>query len=340
MVNKKEYSLAELAIFIDAKLEGKGSDKVNCLSSLQSSKAGSITFITSKSFRHFLDGCEATAVILSDSETAFFGGNRLIVKDPYLSYAKISHLFSCELEGGVVSSSADIAKSADINSSALIGSHVVIGERVEIASGVRIGAGSVIGDGCIIGKDTVIYPNVTLYHGVTIGSDCIIHSGTVIGSDGFGYVLDDQVWMKIAQLGFVVIGDCVEIGSNCAIDRGALDDTQIHDGVKMDNQIHVAHNVIIGENTAIAGCTGISGSTRIGKNCTVGGGSCFAGHLDIADGSHFAGVAMVTKSITKPGQYSSSGVGCMSVNDWRKNTVRFRQLDDIARRLRSVEKKV
>jgi UDP-3-O-[3-hydroxymyristoyl] glucosamine N-acyltransferase len=200
-----------------------------------------------------------------------------------------------------------------------------------------IGAGTVIGDQCVIGEDTQIAANVSIYSNVVIGKRNVIHSSAVIGADGFGFANEKRVWVKIAQLGGVQIGDDVEIGACVTIDRGALNDTIIEEGVKLDNQIQVAHNVKIGAHTAIAGCTGIAGSTTIGRYCTIAGGVGFVGHINIADNVHITGMTMVTKSISEPGVYSS-GMSVMPDAQWKKSVARFRRLDDMAKRVSALEK--
>ena len=202
---------------------------------------------------------------------------------------------------------------------------------------MRIDAGVVVGHDAVIGQDTHLARNVTICHGVSIGERVIIHCGAVIGCDGFGNARESGRWHKIAQIGSVIIGNDVEVGSCTCIDRGALGNTVIGDGVRLDNLIQVAHNVVIGKNTAIAASVGISGSTRIGENCTIAGAAGFAGHIEIADNVHIGGMAMVTRSISTPGAYAS-GTGFMEARDWRKNVIRFRQLDDLAKRIKKLEK--
>ncbi|KKK52337.1 hypothetical protein LCGC14_3105920, partial [marine sediment metagenome] len=235
--------------------------------------------------------------------------------------------------------SAVVAASAQIGGGTSIGPNAVLGEDVVIGANSRIGAGVSISDGTVIGDNCRISANVSIYHGVTIGSQVTIHSGAVIGADGFGFAHSEGRWVKIYQLGGVVIGNRVEIGACTTIDRGALEDTVIEDGVILDNHVQIAHNVRIGENTAMAGCSGVSGSTVIGKNCIFAGQSGVVGHVTLCDGVHLTGGTIVTKSLTEPGSYSS-GTAFSKSEDWRKNAVRFNQLDDLARRVRQLEKKL
>jgi len=214
----------------------------------------------------------------------------------------------------------------------VIGEDAVIGEKTVINANVSIGARAKIG------ANGYLHPNVSIYHDVTIGSDCIVHSGAAIGSDGFGFAPSPDGYVKIYQLGTVVIGNRVEIGANTSIDRGALGDTEIHDGVKIDNLVHIAHNCVVGANTALAGQVGMAGTTKIGKGCTFGGQVGIAGHLEIVDDVHVTGKSMVTKKISEPGIYSS-GTGFSDNKSWRKNAVRFNQLDELYKRLQRLEKK-
>src|SRR5690606_5423722 len=238
-----------------------------------------------------------------------------------------------------IHATAVIAASAALGDDVAIGAHCVIGEGVSIGAGTAIGSGSVIGENSVIGSGCIIHSNVTLYHAIRIGDDCVIHSGAVIGADGFGFAPGPQGWEKIAQLGSVHIGRGVEIGANTTIDRGALEDTTIGDGAIIDNLCQIAHNVRIGEGTAIAGCVGIAGSAVIGAHCMIGGGAGIAGHLTIADGVQIQGRARIIGSIDKPGSYTS-GTGMMETGLWRKNAVRFGQLDELYRRVVELEKQI
>ena len=208
-----------------------------------------------------------------------------------------------------------------------------------MADGVIIGAGCYIGEKVKIGQNTKLWANISVYHNVIIGSDCLIQANTTIGSDGFGYANEKGEWLKIPQLGSVIIGNKVEIGASTTIDRGALEDTEIRDGVILDNQIQIAHNVILGENTAIAACSVIAGSTEIGKNCTIAGLVGINGHIKIADGCVFTGMTMVTKAINEPGVYSS-GMPAVPNKEWHKNNARIRKLDGLTKRVSHLEKEI
>jgi len=262
----------------------------------------------------------------------------LVSEQPYVSFARASAMFveARELERGV-HPAATVEEGAEIDSTASIGAGAVIGARVKIGAGSVIGAGSFVGSGCRLGKDCQLHPNVTLYHGVTLGDRVSIHSGAVIGADGFGYAFDGKRSIKIHQLGGVEIGDDVEIGACTTIDRGTIENTVIEDGVKIDNLVQIAHNCHIGAHTVICGCTGLAGSVTLGRYCVLGGGCGVLGHVSLADRVQISGMTFVSKSITKAGVYSS-GTGILPTRDWKRSIVRFQQLDSIARRLKELEK--
>lgn len=332
-----KYQLAELAQEVAAQIQGDPDFRVSSLATLQSASATELSFIANAQYQKYLKTTSAGAVILSPADLEFFSGNALIVDDPYLAYAKLSHKFAAVqgVEAGV-SDSATVDPSAKVSHSAVIGPGVVVAAGSHIGDNVVIEANTVVGERCVIGQGSHLCANVTLYSDVQMGENCLIHSGAVIGADGFGFANQKGQWKKIAQLGGVRIGNRVEIGACTTIDRGALDHTFIGDGVILDNQIQIAHNVQIGENSAIAGCTAIAGSTKIGDRCTIAGACGITGHLEIASGTHITAMTLVTKSISQPGAYSS-GTGMLENKQWKKSVVRFRQLDDIARRLKTLE---
>ena len=300
-------------------------------------RAGQISFIASRAYVAELENTRASAVILNDEFASFCTLSHLVVEDPYLAYAKLSQLFTEPGPEPGIAPSAAIADSAQVDPDCCVGANVVIGDDVVIGGASVIDANVSIGDGVKIGSNSHLYPNVSIYRDVSIGSDCIIHSGAVIGSDGFGFASGPDGYVKICQLGTVIVGDRVEIGANASIDRGALGNTEIHDGVKIDNLVHIAHNCIIGSDTALAGQVGMGGTTEIGRGCTFGGQVGIAGHLKIADGVRVTGKSMVTKKISEPGLYSS-GTGFSDNRSWRKNAVRFNTLDDLYRRVLRLEK--
>ncbi len=333
-------TLGELAEKTGTRLKGDGGCVIDGVASLSHARPGCISFLTHPRYRHYLEDTRASAVILPADELEHCPVNALVSDNPYLTYARISALFApARPQAGQVHASAVIADDVRIHESATISANCVIGDGVILEAGVIIGAGCVVEKGTVIGEQTHLHPNVSVYHDVRIGKRCIIHSGTVIGSDGFGFANDNGKWVKIHQLGSVVIGDDVEIGANTTIDRGAIEDTVIGNGVILDNQIQIAHNVNIGEQSAIAGCVGIAGSAIIGKRCAIGGGAGILGHLEITDGVTITAMSLVTKSIKEPGVYSS-GTPLEPSTSWHKNFARFKQLDEMARRLKALEKQI
>lgn len=327
------YTLLELAQRIGAELVGEPQHKISALATLQAATSSDLSFIANPAYKKYLASTNAGAVICAPDLAEMVAGNKLIVANPYVCYAQLTSLFdkSLKRETGI-HPSAVVGNNCILGKDICIHANAVIGDEVTLGDGVDIGPGAVIGNHTIIGSGTKLYANVTIYHDITIGSDCIFHSGCVIGADGFGFAPSSQGWVKIHQLGGVVIGNKVEIGANTTIDRGALDDTFIDDGVIIDNLVQIGHNVRLGKNTAIAAHTAIAGSTSIGDNCTIAGAVAIAGHVTLADKVHITGMSMVSGSINEAGSYSS-GVPLGPTKEWRKNAARFRQLDSLATRL-------
>ncbi|MBD3639524.1 MAG: UDP-3-O-(3-hydroxymyristoyl)glucosamine N-acyltransferase [Marinobacter sp.] len=339
-MTEKSYRLGDIAKALGAELKGDPEVQITGLATLSAAGPGQISFLANPAYGKYLTETRASAVILSPAAAKDAPTNVLLLDNPYLGYARLSHWFDpAPVAAPGIHASAVVDPSARIADSASIGPNAVIEAEAEIAEHVVVGAGSVIGARCRIGRDTVIKPRATLAHDVVVGQRCHILSGAVIGSDGFGFANEKGVWHRIAQLGRVVLGDDVEVGANTTIDRGALDDTVIGDGVKLDNLIQIAHNVHIGEHSAMAAMVGIAGSTRIGRHCVFGGASGVAGHLEITDQVHLTGMTLVTGDIREPGVYSS-GTSADTNRQWRKNAVRFRQLDVLARRVKELEKKL
>lgn len=329
-----------LASFLADLVQGQlvGMDvEVRGLATLANAGADHLSFLANSRYRHLLQKSGAGVVLVAETDQALAPNSAIVVDNPYLAYAKISQLFAPAVPLGRIAPTAVIAPEARVAATASVAPGAVIEAGAEVGENVSIGANSVVGRGAKIGSSTIVAANVTLYPDVIVGARCLVHSGAVIGADGFGFAPDHGRWQKIAQLGRVIIGDDVEIGANTTIDRGALDDTRIENGVKLDNQIQIAHNVVIGENTAIAGCTAIAGSTRIGKQCTIAGMSGITGHLDIVDGTHITAMTLVSRSITEPGAYSS-GTVMEPHKQWKRNAVRFRQLDELTKRISELEK--
>jgi len=334
-----KITLADIAEKIGAELQGgQGDVEITGLNTLEGAQTGEISFLANKSYQKQLLSTAASAVILHPDMAGDSPVPVLTMANPYAGFAKVSQIFNnlpAQSEG--IHPSAVIAASAEIADGVSIAANVVIGEHAVIGAGTRIGPGTVISDHSVLGSSCILHANVTIYHDVTIGDECILHAGCVLGADGFGFAPDKGEWVKIIQLGGVRIGNKVEIGANTTIDRGALGDTIIGNGVILDNQIMIAHNVEIGDGCAIAATSGVAGSTKIGKHCTIAGGVGIAGHLTLTDGVHITAMTLVSKSITEPGAYSS-GTAMMPAADWRKSATRFRQLDAMAKRLTKLEK--
>lgn len=338
-MSKRTYTLVELANTIGAKLHGDAECKINGAASITHAKSGDICFLANPRYRPYLLNTKASAVLLSERFIQDCSTNALVMENPRLGFAKLLQILMPKGQPVAgIHPTAVIGSNCQIDPNAGIGPHVFIGDNVMIGSHTTINAGTVIGDGCNIGADCHLYPNVTLYHEIVMGDRVIIHSGAVIGADGFGFARDAQKsWVKIPQIGRVVIGNDVEIGANSTIDRGALDDTIVGDGVKIDDQVMIAHNCQLGDHTAIAGNAGIAGSTKVGCYCMIGGLAGLADHIEICDHVMITAFGMIQKSITEPGIYSS-GTGMQTNHDWRKSVVRFWQLDEIAKRLKRLER--
>jgi UDP-3-O-[3-hydroxymyristoyl] glucosamine N-acyltransferase len=333
-------TLGQLAEFLGATLRGPADKEITGLATLQEAGAGQVSFLANPQYRKFLANTHAAAVLLKPADAESYAGDALLIADPYLAYARISHLFDPKPKAAPgIHPTAVVADDAVVDPNASVGPFVVIESGARIAAGVTLGAHCFIGARSVIGEGGWLAPRVTLYHDVRIGQRVVIQSGAVLGGEGFGFANEKGVWNKIAQIGGVTVGDDVEIGVNTAIDRGAMDDTRIGNGVKLDNQIQIAHNVQVGDHTAMAACVGISGSTKIGKHCMLAGGVGLVGHIDICDGVFITGMTMVTHSITEPGSYSS-GTAMQPAAEWRKSAARIRKLDGMSRRLQQLEKLV
>ncbi len=336
---KKPKTLAELAEIVEAEVKGDPKYIVDGVATLKAADSKSISFLTNSLYRKYLLHTKAGAVILSKDFLPDCPGNALLTENPHAAYAKIASLCLADQARAAqrLAASSIIAESAEIADTAVIKDNVVIGENVKIGADTVIEAGTVIADNVVIGENCHIYPNVTLYHSVVLGNRVIVHASTVIGSDGFGFAHDNGSWINVPQLGRVRIADDVDIGAHTTIDRGAIEDTVIEQGVKIDNQVQIGHNVIIGAHTVIAGCAAFSGSCKIGRYCLIGGGATFAGHITVCDSAQIAGMTTVTRSIDNPGTYSS-GTGMLPASQWRKSVVHFRKLDKLVKRVKTLER--
>ncbi|CNI27455.1 UDP-3-O-[3-hydroxymyristoyl] glucosamine N-acyltransferase [Yersinia frederiksenii] len=332
--------LADLAQQLDAQVHGDGDLVITGIASMHSAEPSQITFLSNSRYQEQLVTCNAGAVVLTEADLPFCKSAALVVKNPYLTYARMAQIMDTTPQPA-----QDIAPSAVISPRATLGENVSIGANAVIESGVVLGDNVVIGAGCFIGKNTHIgagsrlWANVSVYHEVVIGQNCLIQSGTVIGADGFGYANDRGNWIKIPQLGSVHIGDRVEIGACTTIDRGALDNTIIGNGVIIDNQCQIAHNVVIGDNTAVAGGVIMAGSLKVGRYCMIGGASVINGHMEICDKVTITGMGMVMRPITEPGLYSS-GIPLQPNKVWRKTAALVMNIDGINKRLKAIERKI
>jgi UDP-3-O-[3-hydroxymyristoyl] glucosamine N-acyltransferase len=319
-------TLRDIVARLGGEALGDAGTQVTGVATLDSAGPGQIAFLANPRYRGRLATTRAAALILGPAERDAVALPRIVTANPYAYYARTVALFNPEPPGTPgIHPFAQVDGSASLDASVEIGAFVVIGPGCVIGRGARIGAHCVLGSGVAIGEDTRLHPRVTVYERCTIGARGIVHSGVVIGADGFGMAREGGRWIKIPQVGGVRIGDDVEIGANTTIDRGALDDTVVGDGVKLDNQIQVGHNCVIGPHTVIAGCTGISGSVTIGRDCMIGGGVGIVGHIAIGDGVVVSGFTFVTKSLPGPGTYTS-GMPVMPHAEWLRNASHLRRL--------------
>ena len=332
------FTLAELARLAGARVDGDGSVRIERVGTLEHGAAGAIAFLANPRYRAQLESTHASAVIVAPADAAGSALPKLVSENPYATYAKVAAILhpAPRVRAGVhptaqVDPAAHVAVSARVDAYACVGPDATIGERASIGAGCTIGAGVAIGD------DVRMHPHAVVYDGCVIGARTIVHAGAVIGADGFGMADENGRWLKIPQVGRVVIGCDVEIGANTTIDRGAIDDTIIEDDVKLDNQIQVGHNCRIGAHTAVAGCVGIAGSTRIGRNCRIGGAAMISGHLEIADGVVVAGATAVFDSISEAGVYTGT-FPTMPHAMWRQVAARIRRLREIGSRIDALER--
>lgn len=332
------YSLSELAVRFGCELVGDPETQITSIATLSSADAGDISFFANLKYKEALAETKAAAVIVSTDAIELCQTNALVSNNPYATFARIAQLFHPQVKpaSGV---HASAVSAVILPESVSIGPNVVIETGAKIEENVSIAANSYIGKDVHIKAGTIIDANVSIRHNVIVGQRCYIHSGVVIGSDGFGHAPDTDGYVKVPQIGRVVIGDDVEIGANTTIDRGTMEDTIIGNGVKLDNLIQVAHNVEIGEHTVIAACTGVSGSTKIGKRCMIGGQVGFVGHLSVADDVIINGRTMVSSSITEKGRYAG-GFPMDDARSWMRNVAQFRKLSDLAKKVKLLEKRI
>jgi UDP-3-O-[3-hydroxymyristoyl] glucosamine N-acyltransferase len=334
------YTLSQLQTRLGGDILGDGGILLDAVASLDRAGPGHLSFVVGTKHLAGAAASKAGALIVSAQLADKLDCPRLVVANPLASFAAAVALFNPEapLRPGI-HPSADIHASAQVSPEAEIGPNVAIGANCRIGPGCHIGPGCAIGDDSELGRDCRLYPNVTIYRNSRIGDRVILHGGCVIGSDGFGNAWEGDRWVKIPQIGRVIIGDDVEIGANTTIDRGALDDTIIGNGARIDNLVQIAHNCTVGEHTAIAGCAGIAGSTKIGRRCLIGGAAMILGHIEIGDGVTVSGASFIGKSIKTPGVYTSTQPQ-MPHDEWLKNAAQLRHLAEMRERIRALETKL
>ena len=334
------FTLTELVARFGGELLGDGSVTIRQVAPLDRARPDEIGFVSQTRYLAQLTDTHAAAVILPSDAHDATTLPRILTSHPYLYFARVSALLNPPPRPPAgIHPAAVVAADAEIAADASVGAGAVIGSGARIGARTVIGANSVVGDHARVGTDCLLHASVTLYHGCEVGDRVILHSGCVIGSDGFGFAPDAGRWEKIPQIGRVLIGDDVEVGACTTIDRGALEDTVIEEGVKLDNLIQVAHNVVIGAHTAIAACTGIAGSAKIGRHCTIGGAAMIFGHIEIADGTRISTNTLITKSLPKAGTYTSA-LPFSEHDVWQKNAVHMRNLDKLANRIKQLEKRL
>ena len=329
--------LAELAVRFGCELQGDPDALVERVATLQDATPGSLAFLSNSRYRRYLAATRATAVVLEATAAAECPVAALVARNPYATYARIAQLlYPARSVRPGRHPSAVVEDGAVVDPSAWIGAQAFVANGAVVGPGAFVGPGSILLEGASVGKDTQLVARVTLCEGVRIGRRCMLHPGVVVGADGFGQAPEAGHYVKVPQVGSVAIGDDVEVGANTTIDRGAIGDTVIGDGVKIDNQVQIGHNVHVGEHTVIAGCAGISGSAVIGRRCMIGGMVGIVGHLEICDDVALTGRTMVSSSIRQPGVYSSA-LSADEARRFRRNAARFQKLDELARRVRRLE---
>ena len=324
-MSKKSYKLSEISDFLGGQLSGDGSKTVTEIKTLKDADKSSISFIYNKKFKKDLEETNASAVLISQEYIEFCQADYILVANPHESYAKLTQLFSENLRKKISNRNyADSYSKNDIE----IGKNVFIGRNVVIEKGAKINSGAFIGDNVFIGEDTYLHPNVCLYHSIKIGKKNIIHANSVIGSDGLGFAKTSDNWEKVEHLGTVELKDFVEVGASCTIDRASLGSTILNSGVKLDNQVHIAHNCNIGKNTIIGAKTAIAGSTIIGEDCLIGGGCGIVDNIKIENGVRINPMTYITSSIKKSGIYSGGSV-VLEHSKWLKHiTIQKKEFDD------------
>ncbi len=337
------FTATQIADLLSGKVEGNPNAEVWNVAKIEEGAPGMLSFLANPKYTHYIYETQSSVVIVNDDfvSTAPISATLIRVPDAYASFAKLLAFYDQMSQNKQGSSSlAFVSSTAQCGESVYLGEFAFVGENAKIGNNVKVYPQVYVGDNCVVGDNTVLYPGVKLYRNTVVGQNCILHAGVVIGADGFGFAPQaDGHYEKIPQVGNVVIEDNVEIGANTTIDRSTMGSTRIHKGVKLDNLIHLAHNVEIGENSALAAQVGVSGSTRLGKNCVVGGQSGFVGHINIADGSQFGGQSGIMGSIKEENQ-AFMGTPIQPLRQYLVSNARFRHLDEMARKLDALEKEL
>ena len=334
-----KYTLGDIARKLDLELRGDASIEIGGIANLADAGPGQLTFLFNSAYKKFLTDTQASAVVLNAKDADGCPIPVLISDRPRMTWAQVARLFDpTPAPDGLIHPSALVAPGANIGEGVTIGPNAVIEDNARLGDGVTVGAGCYIGKDCVLGAGTRLFANVSLYHDVQVGQDCIIHSGAVLGADGFGFEFDRETasMVKIPQIYGVRIGNRVEIGAGTTIDRGGMNHTRVGDGVKLDNQVQVGHGTSIGANTVISGCTAIAGSTRIGSYCLIGGAVGIIDNIEITDQVEITAMTLVSHSITRKGRYSS-GTGLLPSRIWKRSVVGFGKLDELIKRIRALE---
>ncbi|MGB2832329.1 MAG: UDP-3-O-(3-hydroxymyristoyl)glucosamine N-acyltransferase [Methylotenera sp.] len=336
----KQYTLSDISTLLGGQVIGDDTIRISRVSSLTNAQSGDICFINDAKYQKALAASQASAFVLRERDAALTAQPKIIVENPYAYFAKISTLLNPPATSHIgIAPSAVVDTTARIPDSCSIAPLAVIGENVVLGENVIVGAGCVIENDVLIANNTRLEPNVTIKHHCEIGPNCHLFSGAIIGSDGFGYAEEAGVWLKIPQVGRVIIHANVDIGANTTIDRGALDDTIIEEGVKLDNLIQIGHNCVIGAHTVIAGCTGIAGSAKIGKHCKIGGAAMILGHLEIADHVTISPGSMITRSLLVADTYTAL-MPFQTHKDWLTTAAKIRHLDSLSDKIKQLEKEL
>jgi UDP-3-O-[3-hydroxymyristoyl] glucosamine N-acyltransferase len=336
----KRWTSRQLAQHVNAELIGSEELEITSVGTLELATADQVSFLSNPKLRHLLADCQAGLMLLKASDRDHWAGAALVVDDPYVAFAKIAQLLdSTPAVAYGIHPTAQVDPSAKLGKDVQIGPYAVVAAGAELGDGVQLGAQCYIGENARIGAGSRLWAHVTLYHRVQIGQRCIIHSGAVLGADGFGFANEAGRWLKIPQVGTVIVGDDCDIGAQTCIDRGAIENTVIGNNVIIDNLCQIGHNVRIGDYTAMAGCSTIAGSTNIGRYCIIGGAAVINGHIDICDGAQISGMAMLMKPVTEKGVYTS-GIPATTNAEWRKNTARLRKIDQLYQRVKELEQQM